>query len=112
MIKSSFSKFSKKGVFVTKIRNFCKGCDSVHLCVVLGSGSLHMGFNMMNPVDFSEKGSFFSNFWATRHGELHHSPRRVIIRNPEILVNSPWRVNSLGRRVAAELEIFCLKTML
>ena len=74
-----------------------------------------MGFNMMKPVDFSEKGSFFflfSKFWATRHGELHHTPRRVIIRNPDIPVNSPWRVKSLGWRVAAELENFCLKIML
>ena len=46
--------FKKKGFYV-KIQNFCKSCDLAHLCVVLGSESLHMGFNMMNPVDFSEK---------------------------------------------------------
>jgi len=44
---------------MSKIRNFCKSFDSVHLCVVLGSELLQMGFNMMNLVDLHEKGLFF-----------------------------------------------------
>jgi len=73
-----------KRVFVAQIRNFYKACDLVHLCVVLGSELLHLRLNMMNTIYLSEKGSIFRKFWATRHGELHHSPRRVIVTNPEI----------------------------
>jgi len=44
---------------MSKIRNFCKSFDSVHLCVVLGSELHQMGFNMTNPVDLREKGLIF-----------------------------------------------------
>jgi len=60
---------------MSKIRNFCKSYDSVHLCVVLGSESLLLGFNMMNPVDLSEKGKNFWNSGQLATASDHQKPR-------------------------------------
>ena len=45
--------------FRAKIRISAISCDSVHLCVVLGSELHQIGFPMMNPVDFMKKVMIF-----------------------------------------------------
>jgi len=64
-----------------------------------------MGFNMMNLVDLHEKGLIFQISGQLATASDHQQTQKF-------MHNSPWRVNSLGRRVVAEPEIFCRKTML
>jgi len=112
MIKSTFSNFSKKWVLGQKNSNFCKKLwFSSSLCSVrVGITSNRVPHD--EPCWFQEKrvifwisGQLAMASFITRHGEWSSA-------NPEIHAYSPWRALLLGRRVVAEFEIFCLKTML
>ncbi|KEH27961.1 hypothetical protein MTR_5g454250 [Medicago truncatula] len=61
-------------VFVEQIRIPKQKHDLVHLYVITRVENVKYRVRNLETGTTFEKGSIFAIFWATRHGELHHSP--------------------------------------